>query len=297
MSKRLCIFGEVLFDTFPDGQRVLGGAPFNVAWHLQAFGQAPLFISRVGKDTEGSLIRDAMLGWGMDTGALQTDETLPTGKVLVSFQDGEPQYDIVNPAAYDAITAPRDGFSDCHFIYHGSLAVRNDISRQCLGQLKGRQAETVFVDVNLRDPWWDKSVVLELMRQASWVKLNSDEFNLLYATDKPGQNDVSAFVAQYGLQGVILTHGKAGAEVHTADGDQYQVSPGTEVKVVDTVGAGDAFSSVVILGLDNEWPMQTTLERAQDFASVIVTQRGATVTDTGFYQDYLNKWHIGQKAG
>ena len=48
-----CIFGEVLYDHFPDGQRVLGGAPFNVAWHLQAFGQAPRFVSRVGHDAEG----------------------------------------------------------------------------------------------------------------------------------------------------------------------------------------------------------------------------------------------------
>ena len=35
---RAIIFGEVLFDTFPDGTAVLGGAPFNVAWHLQGFG-------------------------------------------------------------------------------------------------------------------------------------------------------------------------------------------------------------------------------------------------------------------
>ena len=49
-TTRLCVFGEVLFDHFPDGRRVLGGAPFNVAWHLQAFGEAPRFISRVGAD-------------------------------------------------------------------------------------------------------------------------------------------------------------------------------------------------------------------------------------------------------
>jgi sugar/nucleoside kinase (ribokinase family) len=59
-ATRPCIFGEVLFDHFPDGKRVLGGAPFNVAWHLQAFGEAPRFISRVGDDAEGDEIRTAM---------------------------------------------------------------------------------------------------------------------------------------------------------------------------------------------------------------------------------------------
>ena len=67
---RPIIFGEVLFDCFPDGSRVLGGAPFNVAWHLQAFGAEPLFVSRVGNDPMGRKIRDAMLQWGMDTSGL-----------------------------------------------------------------------------------------------------------------------------------------------------------------------------------------------------------------------------------
>ncbi len=66
-DRRLCIFGEVLFDHFADGTRVLGGAPFNVAWHLQAFGQAPWFISRTGNDPDGEAVRAAMRDWGMDT--------------------------------------------------------------------------------------------------------------------------------------------------------------------------------------------------------------------------------------
>ena len=69
---RACIFGEVLFDHFPDGRRVLGGAPFNVAWHLQAFGEAPFLVSRVGDDEEGDEVRSAMRAWGMDPAGLQT---------------------------------------------------------------------------------------------------------------------------------------------------------------------------------------------------------------------------------
>ena len=62
-TKRPWIFGEVLFDCFPDGSRVLGGAPFNVAWHLQALGLEPLFLSRVGRDAAGREIRTAMGEW------------------------------------------------------------------------------------------------------------------------------------------------------------------------------------------------------------------------------------------
>ena len=103
MKQRLCIFGEVLFDHFPDGKHVLGGAPFNVAWHLQAFGQAPYFISRIGDDAEGETVRNAMRDWGMNTEGLQIDKHLPTGRVDIEFVDNEPHYDIVHPCAYDAI--------------------------------------------------------------------------------------------------------------------------------------------------------------------------------------------------
>ncbi len=85
------IFGEVLFDRFPDGNSVLGGAPFNVAWHLQAFGARPLLISSVGDDELGAEIRQTMQDWGMDDSGLQTDAAHPTGTVEVSFNAGEPE--------------------------------------------------------------------------------------------------------------------------------------------------------------------------------------------------------------
>ena len=71
------IFGEVLFDDFPDGA-VLGGAPFNVAWHLQAFGMHPVVISRTGNDAQRERIIDNMQRWGMDTIGMQSDPLHPT---------------------------------------------------------------------------------------------------------------------------------------------------------------------------------------------------------------------------
>ena len=115
MPKRIIIFGEVLFDCFPDGQKILGGAPFNVAWHLQAFKASPLFISRVGNDVEGDQIFRSMRQWGMITDGLQRDPEHPTGQVTVNFVDGEPEYDIV--ANFGG------GFADCYFIVDSNLFV------------------------------------------------------------------------------------------------------------------------------------------------------------------------------
>jgi len=291
MNSRLCIFGEVLFDHFPDGKSVLGGAPFNVAWHLQAFGQTPNFISRVGDDAEGEAVRSAMADWGMDTSNLQTDKQHPTGKVQVTFNDGEPAYDIVQPCAYDAI-APLAEVSSCGLLYHGSLALRGEPSRQVLQQLKAARPDTVFIDVNLRQPWYQLQQVQAMLHTANWVKLNSDELELLYPAAAADTAKAVDFIRDYGLNGLVLTHGAGGAELITGRAERFTVRPEQDIEVVDTVGAGDAFASVIILGLSNNWPLDITLQRAQLFASHIVGQRGATVSDPGFYQSFIDQWSL-----
>lgn len=285
---RPCIFGEVLFDHFPDGSRVLGGAPFNVAWHLQAFGRAPHFISRIGSDEQGEQIRRAMADWGMDLDGLQIDDTHPTGRVTVEIVDDEPRYDIVSPVAYDRIGMVPDMFNDCGLLYHGSLALRDDISRHTFDEaLLPHGAATLFVDVNLRPPWWRREQVLGMVDRAHWVKLNADELTLLAPAD-----GAAAFVAEHRLQGLILTRGGDGAEVLTADGRHSEIRPEADIQIVDTVGAGDAFASVMMLGLSSAWPLEITLQRAQAFASALVGRRGATVSDKAFYRSFIDDWQL-----
>lgn len=282
----LCIFGEVLFDHFPDGKCVLGGAPFNVAWHLQAFGQSPRLISRVGNDAEGRSIKEAMTNWGMRTDTLQIDSTLSTGRVSVNIIDGEPSYDIVNPCAYDAIESENTNLN-CQLFYHGSLALRESTSRLTAKQIMANKPEIVFVDVNLRPPWWKKEQVLDMVSGADWVKLNSDELNLLYSS-----TDGVSFLADYNLQGLVLTHGADGAEVITAAGERVSEPPKKNISVVDTVGAGDAFTAITILGLSKRWSLDMTVRRAQDFASELVGHRGATISDASFYRAFINDWDL-----
>jgi fructokinase len=282
----LCVFGEVLFDHFPDGRRVLGGAPFNVAWHLQAFGQAPCFISRVGDDAQGEAVRRAMHGWGMRSDNLQLDMQRATGSVEVRFNDGEPDYEIVADCAYDAIAVIAEPL-ECRLLYHGTLALRDARSRSTAQQLRDAASGAVFVDVNLRPPWWRREEVLEMLAGADWVKLNGDELRQL----QPAA-DAASLIADYGLTGVVLTHGAEGAEIITAAGEHIRVAPAAAVEVVDTVGAGDGFSAVMILGLANGWPLQTTAQRAQAFAAGLVGHRGATVSDARFYRAFVDEWRL-----
>ena len=287
------IFGEVLFDCFPDGNSVLGGAPFNVAWHLQAFGMSPLVISSIGNDELGEQVEAAMTDWTMTLAGLQHDPSHPTGSVDISFIDDEPSYSIVEHRAYDYIDAaslPR--LPEKSLLYHGTLALRNPVSRETLHALKAQRTETLFMDVNLRDPWWDRSYVLQLVDDADWVKLNQDELSQLGDSDGALAEQANDFMRSHGLRGLVVTLGDKGAIAMTDDGRLAEVSPAQKLAVIDTVGAGDAFTSVLITGLISEWPLELTLQRAQAFASMIVGKQGATVHDRDFYRALIVDWGL-----
>jgi len=306
----IAIFGEALFDQFPDGQQVLGGAPFNVAWHLQAFAQSPCFISRVGRDAAGDKIRLAMQAWGMAVENLQTDPDHPTGKVQVTISNGEPSYEILADQAYDFIgEEPLDSDRQFGVIYHGTLALRNRASAQALQDLTARPPRQfptglrhthhpwryqgkVFIDANLRAPWWQKETVSQWLDKAHWAKLNDDELMHLSLPQNTLQETMRLFLEQHELEVLVVTCGSQGALAINQAGELIEVAPTADLTVVDTVGAGDAFAAVLLLGMQHGWPLPLTMERAQSFASALVTQRGATVQDLSFYRPFIDAWNL-----
>ena len=293
---KVTVFGEVLFDRFPGGEKILGGAPFNVAWHLQAFGRSPLFVSRVGDDEEGREITQAMQAWGMDTAGVQLDREHPTGQVAVSLQGGEPSYDIVDRVAYDFIEKDQIEQRPCPLLYHGSLGLRHSTSRASLAVLRERLGAGVFMDVNLRAPWWRREQVLEWVGQADWVKLNEEELQHLQGDTGDLHTSAADFLHRHALQGLVVTRGAEGATLLLRDQAAVDVAPVSALEVVDTVGAGDALASVLLLGLGLDWPMRQTLERAQEFASAVVGQRGATTTRQAFYRPFIESWGLSTQA-
>lgn len=288
----LVIFGEVLFDCFPDGTRVLGGAPFNVAWHCQAFGLRPLFISRVGDDSLGQEVSTAMQNWGLDDSGLQLDSAHATGIVDVSFKNGEPSYEIVENSAWDFIDYKATPEIDKNStLYHGSLALRNPVSARSLADLKQQCFKSVFIDVNLRPPWWDLSLIQNIMQSGQCIKLNAEELALVVPQHTDVESRMEFLLTNTSVRLVVVTRGGDGAIAATLD-ECCSVLPETISYLVDTVGAGDAFTSVLLLGLHKAWPLQEILNRAQYFASAVVQQRGATTQDKTFYEPFIEAWQL-----
>jgi len=287
-GRRPLVFGEVLFDCFPDGSRVLGGAPFNVAWHLHALGHEPLLVSRVGADDAGGEVLRAMRDWQMDVSGVQRDPNHPTGCVVVTLEGGQPSYEILPDQAYDHV-APAAGAPPVALVYHGTLALRQRDSRRALDHIFAHCGAPVFVDVNLRDPWWNEGSVGELLDMARWCKVNDHELATLAG---PGEPVAAArrLIADHDLAQVFVTLGAAGAFSLTADGLLANVAPDRRAPVVDAVGAGDAFAAVLIAGLLDGWPLPLTLDRAQQLATAVCGQRGAVPTGPDLYRSLLSRW-------
>lgn len=291
LEGRPVIFGEVLFDRFPDESEVLGGAPFNVARHLQGFELEPLLISRVGNDLRGEQVRAAMDEWGMDTAGLQSDPHHPTGSVRIAMEGAQHTFDILPQQAYDYIDAdlalPLLQQTPVSLLYFGSLINRESVSRSTLQQIRALPVP-LFSDVNLRAPWWHPERVAGLLHGVNWVKLNDEE---IAALGYPGDLESAArrMRDEFALQLLVVTRGSAGALFVTAE-EVLHGAPVAVHQLVDTVGAGDAFSSVVLLGMLQHWPLEKTLGRALEFAAQLCAVRGAVLTDNLFYQTCLAKW-------
>ncbi|MGM0553371.1 MAG: PfkB family carbohydrate kinase [Pseudomonadota bacterium] len=290
MKQPHLILGEALFDIFPDGTCVLGGAPFNVAWNLHQLREPACFVGGIGDDANGALIRQRMEAIGMQRRGLYVHPEAPTGQVRVTLEHGEPSYTIVPNQAYDDVP---DHWADAlpdtaAFLYHGTLALRSG-NRTLLERLRARAGQR-FVDVNLRAPWYAIDDVLELVRGANVVKLNHEEAAEL-APDVPADQRAEALLQRCAIDSaLIVTHGKDGAAIHTASGERYQAPAPAVPDLRDAVGAGDAFASVAILGMQHGWDWPTLLDRSLGFAAAVCGLQGATTEDPAFYQRATAAW-------
>lgn len=294
----ILIFGEVLFDVFPDGNRVLGGAPFNVACHLKGFGLDPCFISRIGNDSPGEEVLGNMKSRSLSLSGLQIDGHRDTGEVRVKIDNDEPSYEIRQEVAYDYIQMPDSGLINPDrdkLLYHGTLAARNKVSSSTLHKLARDKKARVFCDINLRDPWWTEELVRDILGWCEYLKVNEDELGRVCSLE---DIDTSGDLKQMAeilrkkrdLKCLIVTLGSKGAMLFP-EGRDHLLAPSPKVQAFqDSVGAGDAFCSVFMLGIARGWPWKLILERAVFFAARICENQGAVPEDKNFYDRVIQSW-------
>jgi len=285
------IFGEVLVDVFPE-QTMIGGAPYNVARHLKAFGLTPLLLTKVGKDVFGDSIMLEMQAHQLSTEGVQRDALYPTGQVQVTFAEFGHQFEILPNQAYDhlivenALSALSTHSPD--MFYLGTLALRSLQAREVVTELLTNVSCPIFCDINLRAPWYCSETIEFVLNHANIVKINHEELAEIapmLCMRGNAEEQARHLQKKYDLTHVFVTCGEAGSWWLDYAQEIRYVETGTcTSELIDSVGAGDAYSAAVMLGLLHGWQADLLLRRASDFAASICGIRGAVPSDATFYQ-------------
>jgi fructokinase len=283
--------GELLWDMLPGGKR-LGGAPANFSVMAGRLGNHAAILSRIGRD---DLAREAVHlldPLPADTAYLQIDTAHETGRVTVAFNDGQPEYTIHKPAAWDSLELSDEWVQlaeRADAICFGSLAQRSIVSRQTIQTLAAQtpsRCVRVF-DVNLRAPFYSSEVIQESLELATVVKMNDAEVPLVLALlgipvedeGLPGnfRSGAERLLAEFPtLQLVAITRGAHGSLLMNRE--EWHEHPGFPAKVADTIGAGDAFTAAMTHYLLRGTELAVLNEAGNRWGSWVASQSGAMPT-------------------
>jgi len=277
--KTVC-FGEVLWDIFPE-HRNIGGAPLNVAIRLNSLNNESYMISRVGIDKDGDLLTDFVKKNGVNIDYIQKDPMLYTGEVTIELdKQGAATYNIMFPRAWDKIEVDEKTINlvrDSDAFIYGSLAGRDEVSKNSLFQLINHANYKIF-DINLRPPHYSMELLSQLMNTADFIKFNDDELfeisKYLGSKYHSIEQNIRYVAEKTTTEHVCVTKGKHGA-VLLYD-DTFYYNSGYQIKVKDSVGAGDSFLASLISQLLKNVHPQKAIDFACAVGALVAGQEGAT---------------------
>jgi len=279
MSKNMICFGEVLWDVFPQGKKI-GGAPLNVALRLSALGLQTTLVSKVGKDDLGEELLDFVEQSGLKIDHIQQTNQFDTGKVIVTLDaKGSASYDIAQPAAWDKITVRAElleAVQKCNLFLFGSLATRDEVTKQTLFQLLTIASFKVF-DVNLRPPHYTYDLLDDLMKAANFIKFNDEELTEISqemgCASSQVENQIKHIAKHSNTHNICVTRGSEGALLYLAG--TFYTQKGFPIEVADTVGAGDSFLATLLEGILTKRRPEESLERACAMGALVASKQGA----------------------
>jgi len=271
--------GEVLWDMLPDG-KILGGAPVNFAYHAMQLGAVGVAISSVGDDELGREIMDSVNAKGVKN-CIAVNK-YPTSTVGVTLKDGKPEYVIYENVAWDfmeLIPEAIEILKQADAVCFGTLAQRSQVSHESiLAALKLVPEQCLKVyDINLRQKYYSKELISESLTVANVFKINDDEvelFKQLFGLEGSETEVCRKIKETYSLEYLALTKGGKGSYLFHEDEVSFLPTP--FVNVEDTVGAGDSFTSAMVMGILNRKPLNEIHRKAVELSAFVCTQKGGT---------------------
>jgi fructokinase len=301
MSKQIInvgCFGEVLWDTFPGGLKRAGGAPFNVAYHLNKMGVNTYMISSVGDDELGHELIHKITAWDISKEGIQVTNEHPTSQVIaVIDENNEAHYEIVENVAWDFIKclpADQEKLTKMDALVFGTLATRNKTSRDTLFELIESSSFNIF-DINLRPPYYSISLIQDLLHKSHLAKFNKAEMKMILDFLGKEYNDEADSLHYlqdtFDIQEIIVSKGSKGALY--GQKDHIYDYPAITVQVKDTVGSGDSFlAGFISKRLEQTATAHEIMTNAVALGAFITSNEGACpeydIKDFEFFKEANN---------
>jgi fructokinase len=279
IKRKVVCYGEILWDNLPSGKKP-GGAPMNVAYHLNQLGIESRLISKVGNDKNGEELLAFLQTKGLSRKYCQIDNTYPTSTVEVLIgEDNEVKYEIVKPVAWDYIEENEEISTlteNADAFVFGSLATRCLTSYNTLLSLLDKATFRVF-DVNLRAPHYSVDFIAKLLVKSDLLKLNIHELNLItnwfFPNCKTEWEKVTLIQERFQIPEIVVTKGSLGATYYTKN-EQYNY-PAYKVIVNDTIGSGDSFLAAFLAKRLEDTEIEETLSYAAALGAYVTMHSGA----------------------
>jgi len=273
--------GEILWDLLPSG-KMLGGAPTNFAFHANQLSAKGIPVSAIGNDELGKEIISELNLRGINVEYIQETYRKKTGVVEVSFEDGEPKYNIIENVAWDDIQISNsliELFSKADAVCYGTLAQRDQNNKVVINRLLNETKSSCvkYFDINLRQNYYSSDLINHLAKLSNIIKLNENELNVLsdiFQLEGSTLEKCRKIIRQFELDLVVLTMGEKGSYLVSFN-EESKIKPVVS-KVVDTIGAGDSFSAAIIVGLLNNLDLKLLNEFANEVSSFVCSQNGGT---------------------
>ena len=282
MKRYIVGLGEVLWDMLPEGKK-LGGAPANFAYHSGQFlgSDNTIAVSAIGDDDLAKETLDNMKSHSLNF--LMPKVEYPTGTVQVTLDGyGVPTYDIKENVAWDNIpfnAEIEEIAKNCRAVCFGSLAQRNVVSRNTINKFLDSTLKDCLkiFDINLRQNFYTKEVIENSLHRCNILKINDEELitigRLFEFQDLDLRSECRMLIKNYNLDILVLTCGVNGSYVFTDNEMSYQETP--QVKVADTVGAGDSFTGTFCASILRGKTVKEAHEAAVKVSAFVCTQKGA----------------------
>lgn len=279
MCAKLLAFGEILWDVYPE-EKHLGGASLNFAAHFAKFGHRAEMLSALGRDALGEEAREWLRAWNLGDKYVPALAEKETGKCLVTLDENSiPSYNLLDHVAYDRISS--DGIAeDFDVLYFGTLALRGASNFACLNRLLAEKSfAEIFVDVNIRPPFYSEKTVRFGTEHATILKISLEELPVVAKLlGKNSSHPVFAkeLAAEYpNLKCIVITLGGDGAYALNCKSGEEAFCPAKKVKVNSTVGAGDSFGAAFVSEYLAGKAIPECLKTASAVAGYVVSQTAA----------------------